>query len=197
MQGARRRKPHGFPAKWPFRRVRFGRSNAAFEPQLTSSVSCARLDRPPCTVGDSTLRRGPMEDAANQIIEHYERHALSWDADRRPAAWTDRPFIERFLDLLPRGASVLDLGCGGGLPVALHMTAQCFRVTGVDSSAAMISLCRTRMPDQEWIVSDMRSLDLGRKFDGLLAWDSFFHSATRISGRCSAYLPRMRLQPLF
>jgi len=32
-----------------------------------------------------------------------------------------------------------------------------------------------RMPDQEWIVDDMRSLSLHRKFDGVLAWDSFFH----------------------
>jgi hypothetical protein len=31
------------------------------------------------------------------------------------------------------------------------------------------------MPDQEWIVGDMRSLALDRRFDGLLAWDSFFH----------------------
>jgi hypothetical protein len=31
------------------------------------------------------------------------------------------------------------------------------------------------MPDQKWIVGDMRSLALGRRFDGILAWDSFFH----------------------
>ncbi len=31
------------------------------------------------------------------------------------------------------------------------------------------------MPDEEWIVADMRSLSLGRRFDGVLAWDSFFH----------------------
>jgi hypothetical protein len=31
------------------------------------------------------------------------------------------------------------------------------------------------MPDQEWIVADMRSLALGRRFGGILAWDSFFH----------------------
>jgi SAM-dependent methyltransferase len=116
-----------------------------------------------------------MEDAANRIADHYECHALSWDADRRAAGWIDRPFIERFLGLLPRGASVLDLGCGGGSPVALHLVAQGFRVTGVDSSPTLISLCRTRMPDQEWIVGAMRSLALGRRFDGILAWDSFFH----------------------
>jgi trans-aconitate methyltransferase len=116
-----------------------------------------------------------LEDAANWIVGHYERHALSWDADRRAASWVDKPHIERFLSLLPRGATVLDLGCGGGSPVALHMVARGFRVIGVDSSPTLISLCRSRMPDQEWVVGDMRSLALGRRFQGILAWDSFFH----------------------
>ncbi|MDB5608874.1 MAG: Methyltransferase family protein [Bradyrhizobium sp.] len=116
-----------------------------------------------------------MEDAASRIVDHYERHALSWDADRRAADWIDQPFVERFLGLLPQGATVLDLGCGGGSPVALHMVARGFRVTGVDGSPTLISLCRTRMPDQEWIVGDMRSLALGQRFGGILAWDSFFH----------------------
>jgi hypothetical protein len=50
-----------------------------------------------------------------------------------------------------------------------------FRVTGVDSSPTLVSLCQSRMPDQEWITADMRSLALGRRFQGILAWDSFFH----------------------
>jgi SAM-dependent methyltransferase len=116
-----------------------------------------------------------MEDAANNIVAHYERHALSWDADRRAAGWTDKPYIERFLEHLPAGAAVLDLGCGGGDPVALHMVARGFRVTGVDSSPTLISLCQNRMPDQRWIAADMRRLALGRRFQGILAWDSFFH----------------------
>jgi SAM-dependent methyltransferase len=116
-----------------------------------------------------------MEDAANGIVAHYERHALAWDADRRAAGWNDRPYIERFLSQLPEGARVLDLGCGGGEPVALHMAACGFRVTGVDSSPTLLALCRIRMPDQEWIAADMRSVALGRRFQGILAWDSFFH----------------------
>ena len=31
------------------------------------------------------------------------------------------------------------------------------------------------MPDQNWIVGDMRSISLNQKFNGVLAWDSFFH----------------------
>ena len=48
-------------------------------------------------------------------------------------------------------------------------------VTGVDSSPTLISLCRERLPDHEWLVGDMRSLQLLHRFDGLLVWDSFFH----------------------
>jgi hypothetical protein len=31
------------------------------------------------------------------------------------------------------------------------------------------------LPDHEWIVADMRTLSLARRFDGILAWDSYFH----------------------
>jgi SAM-dependent methyltransferase len=120
-----------------------------------------------------------MDDVASRIEAHYERHPVSWDADRRAARWSDKPYIERFVRLLSGGATVLDLGCGGGVPVALHMTAHGVRVTGVDSSPTLISLCRARMRDQEWIVADMRSLALGRRFDGVLAWDSFLQDDQR------------------
>ena len=36
-------------------------------------------------------------------------------------------------------------------------------------------MCKERFPDQDWIVADMRTLSLDRRFDGILAWNSFFH----------------------
>jgi SAM-dependent methyltransferase len=116
-----------------------------------------------------------MSDPADLIADHYERHALAWDADRRAAAWIDECWIGRFIELLPARAKVLDLGCGGGVPVAIRLAAHGFRVTGVDSSPTMISLCQSRMPDQDWMIGDMRSLALASRFNGILAWDSFFH----------------------
>ena len=118
-----------------------------------------------------------MQDDAGRIIDHYERHALAWDADRRAAEWNDRPWHDRFIAALPRPADVLDLGCGAGSPVAQHMADRGLRVTGVDSSPTFITLCRERLPDHEFVVADMRSLRLSRQFDGVLAWDSFFHLA--------------------
>ena len=116
-----------------------------------------------------------MNEAAERVIDHYERHAREWDADRRNAEWNDKPWHDRFIAALPAGAAVLDFGCGSGSPVGQHMVERGLRVTGVDASPTLIALCRERMPEQEWLVADMRALRLGRRFDGVIAWDSFFH----------------------
>src|SRR5262245_37309552 len=116
-----------------------------------------------------------MTRLADRIVAHYEKHAAAWDQDRQAGFWNDKIWHDRFIGRLRRGNEVLDLGCGPGRPVAQHMVQHGLRVTGVDSSPAMIALCRDRLPDQEWIVADMRQLALGRRFDGILAWDSFFH----------------------
>jgi len=117
------------------------------------------------------------EDLAARIPAHYEKHARDWDRDRQAGGRSDRPWIDRFLDRLEPGMEVLDLGCGSGWPVARHLAERGFRVTGVDASPSMIALCRERLPRQDWIVGDMRSLSLNRRFEGILAWDSFFHLA--------------------
>jgi SAM-dependent methyltransferase len=118
-----------------------------------------------------------MNDTAKCVIDHYERHARAWDPDRNlhVSPWNDKPWHDRFITSLPKAGSVLDLGCGSGSPVAKYMAANGLRVTGLDSSPTLISLCRERLPDHEWLVGDMRSLLLSRWFDGVLAWDSFFH----------------------
>ena len=111
----------------------------------------------------------------DRVIAHYERHARAWDKDRRESGWNDKPWHDRFVAAVPAGASVLDLGCGSGCPVALNMAACGLAVTGVDTSPTLVSLCRARMPHQRWIVGDMRSPPIRERFDGILAWDSFFH----------------------
>jgi trans-aconitate methyltransferase len=87
----------------------------------------------------------------------------------------EKAWLERFLTLLPHEHKVLDLGCGTGVPIARYLTEHGCRVTGVDASSAMITMAADRFPEHGWLVADMRSLTLNREFDGILAWDSFFH----------------------
>lgn len=118
-----------------------------------------------------------MSDA-ERIVDLYERKAHDWAADRRRQTqrhFFEQSWLDRFLDLVPNGGSVLDIGCGFGQPIAAYLIAQGRAVTGVDSSPTMIGLSRHDFPDQDWHVADMRMLDLGRGFDGILAWGSFFH----------------------
>ena len=48
-------------------------------------------------------------------------------------------------------------------------------VTGVDTAPQMIGMCRAQFPNYDWRVGDMRTLSLDRTFNGILAWNSFFH----------------------
>jgi SAM-dependent methyltransferase len=115
-----------------------------------------------------------MSDDADRIIELYHRHAHAFDRERGRHL-LERAWLDRFAAPLPQGAAILDIGCGCGEPIARHLIETGYMLTGVDSSPAMIELCRSRFPKQTWAVADMRRLDLGRRFDGILAWDSFFH----------------------
>lgn len=116
------------------------------------------------------------EHLSEEVVGLYRRRALEWDAARRGSPWNNRAWFEAFTGLLSSG-STLDLGCGGGEPISRLLVDHGLRVTGVDSSPELIALARDRLPDQEWIVGDMRRLMLQRRFDGVLAWDSYFHLA--------------------
>ena len=109
-----------------------------------------------------------------RIIGLYEENAESWDRLRGRDLF-ERPWLERFAALLPPGGTILDLGCGMGEPIARWLIEQGFALAGVDSSPSLIACCRERFPSQTWHVADMRELALGERFDGVLAWHSFFH----------------------
>lgn len=117
-----------------------------------------------------------MSTPSDTIIGLYDRKAAAWDEDRqhhRPDG--ERQWIGRFVQETKPGADVLDLGCGSGKPITPDLLNAGRAVTGVDSSPSLIALCRQRFPEQDWIVADMRRLDLGRRFGGVLAWHSLFH----------------------
>jgi SAM-dependent methyltransferase len=107
-------------------------------------------------------------------VDLYGRHAEAWDRDRSRDL-IERPWLDRFTQPLSPGASILDIGCGTGEPIAHYLLERGFAVTGVDSSPSLIAMARARLPAAEWHVADMRTLDLARRFDALLAWHSFFH----------------------
>jgi SAM-dependent methyltransferase len=117
-----------------------------------------------------------MDTEAYNIVDLYNRHANAWAGARlREAHLCERGWLEKFCGLICAGGSVLDIGCATGEPMATYLVKHGYSVTGIDSSRAMIELFRERLPDQEALVAEMRTLSLKRVFPGILAWDSFFH----------------------
>lgn len=115
-----------------------------------------------------------MASQAEQIISLYERHADDWDRDRGRNL-LEKAWLDRLLALVPPRASILDVGCGSGEPIARYLIENGYDVIGIDSSPSLIGMCKDRFPHEAWIVADMRTLSLDRRVDGILAWDSFFH----------------------
>jgi len=70
--------------------------------------------------------------------------------------------------LLPARASVLDAGCGTGR-VAIELHRRGFDCTGVDTDASMLARAVDAAPALRWIRGDLAGLDLGTRFDCVLA----------------------------
>jgi SAM-dependent methyltransferase len=105
----------------------------------------------------------------------YDPIAEAWHA--APRNFGARKYVELILDRLAPGARVLDLGCGTGEPVALHMAERGFRVVGVDESGKMLEIARRVVPGAEFVRADMCELSLDGGFAAAVAWDSVFHVA--------------------
>jgi len=128
-----------------------------------------------------------LEELATRTQAIYDRHAEGFDRHRHKVL-IERAWLDRFLALVPEGATILDVGCGAGEPIARHLIAMGRSVHGVDFSESMLTLSRARFPAQQWTHADMRSLDLPGRYGGVIAWDSFFHLTLDEQRDC---LPRL------
>ncbi len=112
--------------------------------------------------------------AETSVIDVYNRTA-DWFDKARSRSLMERPYLQALTEGLTTGGTILDLGCGTGEPILAYLLAANYRVTGVDSSKAMIDIARRRFPDCNFLVDDMRNIALAQKFSAIVAWHSLFH----------------------
>ncbi len=83
--------------------------------------------------------------------------------------------VAEWSQLLAPGATILDLGCGTGVPISQALIERGFNVYGVDASASMIAAYRARFPMVPLRCAAVEDSDFfGRPFDGVVAWGLFF-----------------------
>jgi ubiquinone/menaquinone biosynthesis C-methylase UbiE len=107
-----------------------------------------------------------VEDPKTLVRRGYDLVSRAYRAD--DAADGD---YGRWLDLLETrvstGSSVLDLGCGCGIPVARRL-AQRYAVTGVDFSPVQIERARKLVSGATFICADMTSLEFSDESFGAI-----------------------------
>jgi hypothetical protein len=57
---------------------------------------------------------------AGNIIDLYQRNAKAWD-DARGRSLLEKSWLDRFIALLPSSGSVVDIGCGAGVPITGYL----------------------------------------------------------------------------
>ena len=101
-------------------------------------------------------------------------HLLTAPADYEPEAALAAKLIRE--NATGEVQSLLELGSGGGNN-ASHLK-QWFTCTLSDLSPEMLALSRTLNPECEHILGDMRTMRLGRTFDGVYVHDAIMYMTT-------------------
>ena len=109
------------------------------------------------------------------VREGYERIADTYVAQRDQ--FKSLRHLSRFADLLLPGRSVLDIGCGGGLPADAYLVDHGFQVHGLDISSRMIEIARENVPTATYDIADMTELHPDQfAVDGILSLYAIFHT---------------------
>jgi len=115
-----------------------------------------------------------MNPSTGMNKQSYNKIALEW-ASVRNNAFVSKLVID-FAEKINSQGHILDIGCGTGSPLARFLSDNHFFVTGIDASDRMIEIAQsTNLKNAEFSSCDFFDFESTMQFDGVLAWDSFFH----------------------
>ena len=110
-----------------------------------------------------------VADGYDNIAKQHEEWASNVRIEERAK------YTSILLEKLPKGAEVLELGCGSGIPTTQQLAYK-FAVTGVDISAKQVALAQQNVPMAKFVHADMTKLDFPEgSFDAVAAFYSIIH----------------------
>ena len=107
----------------------------------------------------------------------YEAVAAEFLAGRgrAPSSAVGARAVRDWARTLPSGATVIDLGCGSGLPITKVLVGEGLKVYAIDAAKSLVAAFRHNLPGIPIAcesVADSPFFD--RKFDGVVAWGLMF-----------------------
>jgi cyclopropane fatty-acyl-phospholipid synthase-like methyltransferase len=83
--------------------------------------------------------------------------------------------VRKWARTLPRGSSVIDLGCGSGFPITVVLVEEGLHVFGVDAAPSFVAAFQHNLSGTPIICESVLEARLfNRTFDAVLAWGLMF-----------------------
>jgi SAM-dependent methyltransferase len=94
---------------------------------------------------------------------------------RAPSTAIGTTRVRDWARTLPRGAAVIDLGCGPGVPITKVLIEEGLNVYAIDAAPSFVEAFRQNLPQVPVACeSVMDSVFFRRTFDGVIAWGLMF-----------------------
>jgi 2-polyprenyl-3-methyl-5-hydroxy-6-metoxy-1,4-benzoquinol methylase len=123
------------------------------------------------------------------LKETYNRIGENWNVDHANDVWWIEG-TDAFIQSLPQGAHVLDVGCATGLK-SKYLIEHGFQVHGIDIADTFIEIAKREVPEGSFQELSMMDLDsLTDTFDGVFAQASLLHIPKKDAGEAVQKMAR-------
>ncbi|MFW9965024.1 MAG: class I SAM-dependent methyltransferase, partial [Candidatus Sifarchaeia archaeon] len=116
---------------------------------------------------------GPYEHG-KIVREGYNKIAGDYYSNRD--LFKNEKEIQEFIVQLPEKGTILDIGCGGGVPVLRTLVDRGYDTKGIDFSKRMLEIAKQNVSEAELILGDITKTDFEpESFDGVISTYAFIH----------------------
>lgn len=128
------------------------------------------------SASDRSAQRDLVRRGYDAISHAYRTDDGSSASRSAETADTYLPWLRELAAHLPAGGSVLDLGCGAGVPADRWLVDAGLDVTGVDFSEVQIRRARKLVLGASFLCADLTEIDFApASFDAIVSFYSLIH----------------------
>lgn len=118
-----------------------------------------------------------MSDAPEGIVEYAYDHISEWYLQWVESQKSPREkYTKKLLEKLQPSPSILELGCGPGIPILKLLLDQGAQAVANDISTKQIEMAKARCPEAKLVAGDMTALTFEpESFHGAISFYTLFH----------------------
>lgn len=118
-----------------------------------------------------------MSDSPEGIVEYAYDNITEWYLQWVSSQKSPRErYTRKLLEELQPSPSILELGCGPGVPILKYLLDQGAQVVANDISTKQIEMAKARCPDAKLVAGDMTTLTFEpESFHGAISFYTLFH----------------------